>query len=837
MTVTDEQTNRPKKLVGAFVALILTIALAAQLVRPDTDDQATNEPETTALPTPTTAVEEPPATQTPVEVAITPTATPTAAPTPRPTSAPAANVPQPTAPHSFDLGQALLVGDTLVVPAGGGVWIYDDQFLEWHLASMPAGTTGVSCPTVLDSTLTFVTTYQAGAFGFATVDLETQNVSVTPLPVTNYDVAAEAHYCGAVSFDGVWATAATDGKSMTFAISEDQGASLSERRLDLPESWLPDSPFSLVGTRTKLQNHRNQIMVTFCLAWGFESTCGETSFLLDGSSLTSLATDSAWTGDFAPTVVQPSDAFVGYQSPDRPGMYTDPGQRTFFPLDGELWRAELIEITDVQERAHVNLNVGRWAAGPLDGDMVALPVGYRPRLFPYQGGLAAQVPLEVPQFGEWDKVIETEWWSLPPDATKWTRLPTPLALEERTIARGVPSSLHSVTMSPDNEGLIDMLLVPTIRAEDPWIEAENRGAGNDPEYRGNLHIIGDRLYGVDYNGIWLSVDRGASFERIPNQAPISPCSNASEFELAHMTRHVEQVDQMLIVEQSLNLLTNSTDYRSIELPIVELENLANTVLYPCRAINLDERWLLGQMDLASAELTISATNASGSLDTYRIDLSGQWHDDIGRPVYQGEVDLFLDGEWIVARMCSPHGGAQCGFTDVTFHSSLVTGSASTGVVIDAEEQLALGQIRLVNAGERAADSLFQVGAQLWRANTDETTGESVRAGEGGSSVPVYTWVGGPFTGPLTPLPHQTMAPREAQPWSLNHEGLYFRFNGQVMTCDGPATADAECWILLDGGWQRHLGPVSVDWATVPAGVPVTFSHRSESGRIMVIPTG
>ena len=239
--------RRAWRIGAAALGLMIAIGVGAQFVRSDGEQRTSAEPAPTAAPTSTDSVDGVSPTASPSPTAPAPAPTPVSIPTPSPVASPVLRStltphPTPTPPTEPSAwAQPVLIGDTLVVYdfSFNRVWIRDQGNASWSSIPLPEVLSHLRCPTVLDSTVTFVASYRGvDAFGFGTLDLASQTLTVTPLPIIDHELGSQASYCEAVSFDGIWALAETNGRSIAFALSNDQCTSFSEHHLALSLSLI-----------------------------------------------------------------------------------------------------------------------------------------------------------------------------------------------------------------------------------------------------------------------------------------------------------------------------------------------------------------------------------------------------------------------------------------------------------------------------------------------------------------------------------------------------------------------------------------------------------------------
>jgi len=732
----------------------------------------------------------------------------------------------------YELPHAVMVDDTVVVAGSNGLWVNRNYGSDdWRLVPS-APDVRLDCPTVHDSTLTLIATRSDGSKGMATFDPATETVTVADglLPETSDTTRFDANYCGSVNVDGVWAVAATDGTSLTFGLSDDQGATFSKRHLELPSELIGETPLRLLSTMTTLLRDGDSLVADLCLGLDYESRCDTAAIEVSTAVVDLAAAEEITVAESTPVLIEPSDEFVGLRGWMYDGASADPRHRKFFAVQDQVWRAELVEVTGSWSDYELEVDDGRWAAGRLGSDLVALPVGYEPEFFAYLDGVVAEVPLGIrPDFGSVDPgdPIETQWWYLAAGSTEWKLLPAPVAVPLRRPIDGGALSLHSLETGPTGT---------TIRVVPQQWEDVLRISPSSAEFDGEFFVVDDHLYAMGEQGAWRSDDRGATWDHIPSQVWSGFCASASQDEIAFLANDTQVDDDGLQRwHQELRIDSPTGGYRSAELPVAEVDRYSNFLLFACEPLKVDDLWLTARVDLAKAELAVFVVDSANEVSDYRISLNDPI-EDFGFPSYSGRVGLYRDNDTVVARVCSPHQGAQCRFADVLLDKTLFDGPSGS---IDVEQARADGALQIVSASAsepQAAWGVFQLGDELWRADPGAPTGATTIGGEGASVVDVYDWLGGPMDGPTELVPHGVESAREAAPWTRG-QGLYFLFNGNPMTCDGPLADDPECWTLDGGEWRRHLGSIAVDWTTIPAGTEVAFSHRTPTGEIMVIATG
>jgi len=830
---------RVPKLVLAVLGLVALIALASQLVR--TDDAATNRPTAaTAEPQTKTSTAVAMPELSPVPIAPSPdlaNQSPTGVPTPGGLADPTPVALVPTAeplatnePTQFS--GAATIDAHVVVPDVGGVWIKAQRSpQEWSFVAQPPELQNIACGSVIADKMVFTArNNDRTSQHIAVLDVATQSWSVTRLPRLDEDREAQRRpdYCNGIVVDSSWVFGRAYEGYMHLAVSDDEGATFRLRSIGLPGRETPatSTPLSI---RVELAAGDGRFVANLCMALSYEAACGVNVLMFPNEVVAEAETSEVEWSDSSGVMIGPSPKYdgpwlfsgmPGATGRANSGIVASPYAFEVRSVGGKLWRSELIDVQTTSTNGVEDFEAGRWAVGPVGQPTVPLPTGFRPRLFAYGDAIVAEVPIATR--GPVAAAPNPQWWVLDAGATSWRQLQRSPVTDWRRLQPLAPVSVVSI----DSSFTLVIPTTPPPEPAHPW----DGGTGSGGGFGGQVLIAGEQLLVAGHDEAWLSPDRGATWTRTivddglylfqgRSAYPGSDCAAGGVAEAAatYRTSSTNRARALVVVSEDV------AELQVLSIPTSPLRPVRTSYFSGCRPLHVNDAWLVADVDLETSLLTVTSLSPrTGTVSTHTFALPPELAQQMPAPEHFGSADLYLDDETLLIHLCVfPDDDVWCQGATLSVDIAALDTPRSSG----APETAALVSVYSSDRPEY----LFQVGDRTWR---------SVAASVAGtfpvpelSNQPYFDWTAGPIDGPQVPVPIRELEVVE--------------HNGQVVACGfdpdrfeggGAFLVDQthKCWFFDTDRWAAFLGNVAVERSTVPVGVDVTFSYRSNDGEIMVI---
>jgi len=804
--------QRTTRLALSVLALLVVIATFARFARNDDSQALRRSPQSEATPTSVATPES------------TPTAAAIANPAPTPLTLPPPPSPTPL-PYRWqpgdtpdDISGAFFIGDQLAVLETRGLWLAEQHNAIWYLIPLTEEPlSSYNCRSELDGQLIYVSD-NPGASGrsLVVIDPISQQVLDAPLPpVMAGDI--QPSWCTGVVVGDRWVFAARGEQELVFALTSDRGASFSTTAIPYPAPRIDGGASARSSVRLGLTP--THLVLDAC-SGNAGVWCGVEAAQMPLGALDLFDQPEVSWVDAGIKPVLPTAAFAGTVDRDEERIAAERAAFGLVQVGDEVWQLELVRSA---ERGEV------WAAGPVGTDLLALPPGLRPKLFPYGDTVVARVfgvrgatePLALNPVSWYELAAESNEWQPLRESPerRWTNVSSPLS----SLSRIEGDAIWVVPQQPEPVPL------------EPWGEFDQWD---------NLtaHISDQNLFVLTpENAVWSSSDRGESWyrDRLDDSYRLRPrCGHGVDGELASTNFQLRDDYGLRALVFSLHRETIGALPERARLPL-DLDDDPK-LIPPCRPLKLNDAWMTATVDIENESVFIHSTNDyAKSFAELQIDLSGQIADNMTTPydtLGSTSADLYQDGDWLVVHVCILRYVIPCETHQISVHQSLIPSRGTSRVVVDSQAPQAEPLIVVhSDEGFGPAERLYQIGTELWRVDLDfdEPLGECICA-EGASMASYFPEAGSRFDS--TPRAFEVRS------------GDFSIRNGEVVTCGSdmppgplefmggpldPEDFDHGCWqVLGDGSLVPLADAKPVHWDSVASDSNVTFADYDD-GRILV----